>query len=43
LKAADAVISQLMLPRYLAVSAGTFIPTSLKAANFHARAPPSFS
>lgn len=43
LKAADAVISPLMLPRYLAISAGTSIPTSLKAANFHARAPPSFS
>jgi hypothetical protein len=43
LKAADAVISPLMLPRYLTVSAGMFIPASLKAANFHARAPPVFS
>jgi hypothetical protein len=43
LKAADAVISPLMLPRYLSVSAGTSIPTSLKTANFHPRAPPSIS
>ena len=32
-----------LLPLYLAISAGTFIPQSLKAANFQPRAPPLFS
>lgn len=43
LKAANASAMPLLLPRYLAVGGGTFIPTSLKAANFQPRAPPVFS
>jgi hypothetical protein len=43
LMAAEISLAALFLPRYLAVSAGTFVPQSMKAAYFQPRAPPVFS
>lgn len=43
LKAVNAYTAPLLLPSYLAIGGGTFIPRSLKAANFQPRAPPQYS
>lgn len=43
LSAVSSIKISFVLPRYLAVGGGTFIPQSLKAANFQPRGPPVFS
>ena len=43
LSAASSIKISFVLPRYLAVGGGTYIPQSLKAINFQPRGPPVFS